>query len=82
MSSPPPSSSSRSSTPLDAHDERTLTILYATETGTAQDVADSLARLCRCLHIRARVISMDVYSPVRPNFESMLCETLKARSQN
>ncbi|RDX49050.1 riboflavin synthase domain-like protein [Lentinus brumalis] len=63
MSSPPPSSSSRSSTPLDAHDERTLTILYATETGTAQDVADSLARLCRCLHIRARVISMDVYSP-------------------
>ncbi|KAI0705984.1 riboflavin synthase domain-like protein [Cerioporus squamosus] len=66
MSSPPPSSSSRSSTPLDdadAHDDRALTILYATETGTAQDVADRLARLCRCLHIRARVVSMDAYAP-------------------
>ena len=63
MSSPP--SSSRSSTPPDdAHDERDLTILYATETGTAQDVADRLARLCRCLHIRARVVNMDVYAPV------------------
>nr|VWO96020.1 Beta-lactamase (EC [Ganoderma boninense] len=68
MSSPPPSppSSSRCSTPSDGadpHDERTLTILYATETGTAQDVADRLARVCRCLHIHARVHSMDVYSP-------------------
>ncbi|TBU41104.1 riboflavin synthase domain-like protein [Dichomitus squalens] len=66
MSSTPPSSSSRSSTPGcdgEAHHERTLTILYATETGTAQDVADRLARVCRCLHIHARVHSMDAYSP-------------------
>ncbi|KAI0655709.1 riboflavin synthase domain-like protein [Cubamyces menziesii] len=47
----------------DEHDERTLTILYATETGTAQDVADRLARLCRGLCIRARVHSMDAYPP-------------------
>ena len=70
MSSPPPSSSpstSRCPTPThdaDAHDDRALTILYATETGTAQDVADRLARVCRCLHIHARVHSMDAYSPV------------------
>lgn len=69
MSSPPPSSSSsRSSTPPDhdeAHDGRALTITYATETGTAEDVADRLARLCRCLHIHARVHNMEAYSPVR-----------------
>ncbi|KAI0746992.1 riboflavin synthase domain-like protein [Daedaleopsis nitida] len=66
MSSRPPSPSTRSSTSLDhehAHDDRSLTILYATETGTAQDVADRLARLCRCLHIRARVHNTDVYPP-------------------
>ncbi|KAH9925657.1 riboflavin synthase domain-like protein [Epithele typhae] len=33
------------------------------EHGTAQDVADRLARLCRCLHITAHVRSMDVYPP-------------------
>ncbi|KAI0709189.1 riboflavin synthase domain-like protein [Earliella scabrosa] len=66
MTSSLPSSSSQSLAPPDhlhAHDDRVLTILYATETGTAQDVADRLARLCRCLHIRARVHNMEAYSP-------------------
>ncbi|KAI0776652.1 riboflavin synthase domain-like protein [Trametes elegans] len=65
MTSSAPSSSSSSAVPdhTDAHDEPTLTILYATETGTAQDVADRLARLSRALAIRARVHSMDAYPP-------------------
>ncbi|EIW74789.1 riboflavin synthase domain-like protein [Coniophora puteana RWD-64-598 SS2] len=42
-------------------DERTLLILYATETGTAQDVADRIARECRRIHFQCRVKSMDEY---------------------
>ncbi|KAI0819807.1 riboflavin synthase domain-like protein, partial [Trametes gibbosa] len=60
MASSVPSSSTNH---VDDHDDRILTILYATETGTAQDVADRLARLCRGLYIRARVHSMDAYNP-------------------
>lgn len=48
-----------------AYDDRALTIIYATETGTAQDAADRIARLCRGLRIRVRMHSMDVYPPVR-----------------
>jgi hypothetical protein len=39
-------------------------ILYATETGTAQDAADCIARQCRRLHTQARVLNMATYSPV------------------
>lgn len=48
------------------HDDhpRTLTILFATETGTAQDIADRVAMQCRRIHVQARVLSMDSYSPV------------------
>ncbi|KAI0632697.1 riboflavin synthase domain-like protein [Trametes polyzona] len=66
MSSAPSSSSSLAADHNEhtlEHDERSLTILYATETGNAQDVADRLARLCRGLRIRARVHSMDAYPP-------------------
>ncbi|KAI0640980.1 riboflavin synthase domain-like protein [Trametes meyenii] len=66
MTSSTPSSSSSAAADHDEHadpDERTLTILYATETGTAQDVADRLARLCRNLRIHARVHNLDAYSP-------------------
>ncbi|CCL99816.1 uncharacterized protein FIBRA_01840 [Fibroporia radiculosa] len=43
---------------------RTLTILYATETGTAQDIADRIAAQCRRIQLTARVHSMEDYSPV------------------
>ncbi|KAH9856143.1 riboflavin synthase domain-like protein [Lenzites betulinus] len=52
MASSTPSSSTKH---IAAQEDRVLSILYATETGTAQDVADRLARLCRGLRIRARV---------------------------
>ncbi|EKM52756.1 uncharacterized protein PHACADRAFT_164681 [Phanerochaete carnosa HHB-10118-sp] len=42
-------------------DERELTILYATETGNAQDVAERIARLCRRLHFAVRLYSVDEY---------------------
>lgn len=39
-------------------------ILYATETGTAQDAADYIARQCHRIHLKPRVLDMDVYQPV------------------
>lgn len=42
-------------------DERNLLILYATETGTAQDAADRVARECRRIHFRCRLSSMHAY---------------------
>ncbi|KAJ7352489.1 riboflavin synthase domain-like protein [Mycena albidolilacea] len=42
--------------------ERSVLILYATETGTAQDVAERLARQCRRIHLTCRVLSTDKYS--------------------
>jgi len=41
---------------------RSLLILYATETGTAQDAADRIARQCRRILLQCRVLSMDAYS--------------------
>ncbi|KAJ3563104.1 hypothetical protein NP233_g9156 [Leucocoprinus birnbaumii] len=47
----------------DSHDdERRLLILYATETGNAQDVADRVARAARNLQFRGQVMSVDCYS--------------------
>ncbi|KAG2130147.1 uncharacterized protein EDB93DRAFT_87346 [Suillus bovinus] len=42
---------------------RELLILYATETGTAQETADRIARECRKVCFHCRVQSMDVYPP-------------------
>ncbi|KAG1894560.1 riboflavin synthase domain-like protein [Suillus fuscotomentosus] len=42
---------------------RELLILYATETGTAQEAADRIARECRRVHFHCRVQSMDAYPP-------------------
>ncbi|KAK7677188.1 hypothetical protein QCA50_019897 [Cerrena zonata] len=42
---------------------RILTILYATETGNAKDVAERLAHHCRRMHFTPRVFSIDAYSP-------------------
>ncbi|KAJ2934640.1 hypothetical protein H1R20_g2466, partial [Candolleomyces eurysporus] len=41
-----------------------LLILYATETGNAQDCADYIARQCRRIGFHGRVLSVDAYSPI------------------
>ncbi|PFH47620.1 hypothetical protein AMATHDRAFT_82115 [Amanita thiersii Skay4041] len=38
-----------------------LLILYATETGNTQDAADTIARQCRRLSLRARILSIEDY---------------------
>ncbi|KAJ7678562.1 hypothetical protein B0H17DRAFT_1161341 [Mycena rosella] len=43
-------------------ENRTVLILYATETGAAREVADRLARHCRRIHFTCRVLSTDKYS--------------------
>lgn len=55
---------------LASHEEqdRRLLILYATETGNAQDVADRIARAFRNLRFRSHVVSVDCYSLVRQHF--------------
>ena len=45
-------------------DERELTIIYATETGNAQDAAERLARYCRRLRFAVSIYSIDEYSIV------------------
>lgn len=49
---------------MDDHD-RTLTILYATESGGAQDAADKIARRCRDLSFECRNINVRDYPLVR-----------------
>ncbi|CAL1697805.1 unnamed protein product [Somion occarium] len=51
--------------------ERAITILYATETGNAQDLAERLAHHCRRLQFTPTVFSIDAYSP-----EELISETL------
>jgi sulfite reductase alpha subunit-like flavoprotein len=51
---------------------RPLLILYGSETGTAQDVAENLARQARRRHFNTRVIAMDEYDKVEA------CSTWKA----
>lgn len=40
-------------------------ILYATETGNAENVADQIARHCRRIHLRCQLRNVEDYSPVR-----------------
>ncbi|KAH7888220.1 hypothetical protein F5I97DRAFT_1806465 [Phlebopus sp. FC_14] len=47
----------------DATSLRDILILYATETGTAQEAADRIARECRRGHYQCRVRNMGKYSP-------------------
>ena len=49
----------------DHYDDRTLTILYATESGGAQDAANKIARRCRNLNFKCRNISVRDYPLVR-----------------
>lgn len=39
-------------------------ILYATETGTAQDAAERISRRLRCIHLKCRVVNVADYEPV------------------
>lgn len=54
---------------MDDHDhERALTILYATESGGAQDAANKIARRCRSLNFECRNIDIRDYPLVRTIF--------------
>ncbi|KAL1759766.1 hypothetical protein FB107DRAFT_204590 [Schizophyllum commune] len=52
-------------------EERSLLILYATETGNSQDCADRIARECRRIAFQCRVVSVDEY-----DLSSLLTEPL------
>ncbi|KZT25065.1 riboflavin synthase domain-like protein [Neolentinus lepideus HHB14362 ss-1] len=54
-------------------------VLYATETGTAQDAADRAARHVRRLRCRARVVSVDAY-PLADLVHEQLCLFLLSTS--
>ena len=55
---------------LDAEgaDDRSLLIVYATETGNAQDTADYIARQCRRIAFHCRVASIEQTSLVSSYF--------------
>ena len=63
------------SDPLYDHDERELTILYATEQGNAKEYAERTARQCRRLHIAVRVYDIDEYQLVRAYWHLNLSRT-------
>jgi hypothetical protein len=44
--------------------ERRLLVLYATETGNAQEIADRIARASRNLLFKSQVVSVDCYALV------------------
>ena len=60
------------SDPFYDHDERELTILYATEQGNAKEYAERTARQCRRLHIAVRVYDIDEYQLVRASLKLYL----------
>lgn len=67
MSADVPHHAELTSVPVDGGNDvshRDVLILYATETGTAQDVADRIARECRRGHFRCRVRNIGSYPPV------------------
>ena len=57
-------------------------VLYATETGTAQDSADRIARECRRIHFTSRVLNMAAYVPVSEHPVIILSKPLLTFSQN
>lgn len=46
-------------------DQRVITILYATETGNAEEVAERLARIAYRRHIQVRLFNLADYDKVR-----------------
>ncbi|KAF9040091.1 hypothetical protein BJ165DRAFT_1531064 [Panaeolus papilionaceus] len=59
------------SEPDTSFDGRGLLILYATETGNAQDAADYISRQCRRISFKCRVLSVDEFP-----LEELVCEEL------
>lgn len=57
-------SNTSSSQSSDVEEERSLTVLYATQSGSAQDVAERIGRQARRRHVQARLFSMDEYDVV------------------
>lgn len=51
-----------------SEEARSLLILYATETGNAQDAADYIARESRRIRLQCRVLSVESYSLVSATF--------------
>jgi len=49
---------------FDSSDTRELLIVYATETGNARDAADFIARQCRRIAFRCRVVDVESISLV------------------
>ena len=49
---------------LEPETERCITILYATETGNAEEVAERIARIAYRRHIRAHLKSLELYDKV------------------
>ena len=47
-----------------ATESRSLLVLYGSQTGTAQDVAERIGREGRRRHFRVKVTSLDSYSVV------------------
>ena len=52
-----------------AEEDRSLLIVYATETGNAQDAADHVARQCRRIAFQCRVANVDTVSLVCRKFQ-------------
>ena len=51
--------------------ERRLTFLYATQTGNAQDLAESLARRAIRQHFTTKCLSVEDYNPVNPRLKQL-----------
>ncbi|KAF9502092.1 riboflavin synthase domain-like protein [Pleurotus eryngii] len=47
-------------------------ILYATETGTAQDAAERISRRLRCIHLKCRVVNVAEYEPTNLIAENLV----------
>ena len=51
-------------------DERKALVLFATETGNAEDTAERIGRQLRRRHFRTRTVAMDAFDMVRVGFTS------------
>ncbi|PON15325.1 hypothetical protein C2W62_24455 [Candidatus Entotheonella serta] len=50
--------------------DRTVLVLYGSETGNAQDMAEELGKLCRRLHFKSRVEELDSVELVRMHIDN------------
>jgi sulfite reductase alpha subunit-like flavoprotein len=63
-------------------EDRTILILYGSETGSAKDVAERIGRVARRHHFSARVIGMDAFPMVRPaSYDNSRFANLPSRRQ-